>query len=394
MDSSSCIPFECIEINKTEIEQSLLNISNKTRTNLFTWNGQFSPQFVEILLKKYTSSEDIVFDPFLGSGTVLYECARINRRAIGIELNPSAYFMSKIFELSNIELSQRIDHTLKIDYILLKFKNSHAIIHSLANCVEEIFDENIKNIISLLIVLCDKEIESNDYSSVEKKWNKLKQTIFNIPYTNKIIQAHFGDARTTKLADNTIDVVITSPPYINVFNYHQNYRKSVELLNFKVLDIAKKELGSNRKNRGNRLLTVIQYCIDMSIVFSELNRISKNKARLIFVVGRESNILGLNFSNSSIIYDIACEVVGLKLILKQERVFKNRFGKLIYEDILHFEKKSFAKSLDTNTIINKAQKIAENYLKQKLSSIDEDNKSYYPLIEAITKVRKVQQSDY
>lgn len=33
-------------------------------------------------------------------------------------------------------------------------------------------------------------------------------------------------------------LLITSPPYINVFNYHQKYRRSVEALGYDVLAIA------------------------------------------------------------------------------------------------------------------------------------------------------------
>ena len=39
--------FKSIPIDNEEISQSELNIDNKTRSNLFCWNGQFSPQFIE-----------------------------------------------------------------------------------------------------------------------------------------------------------------------------------------------------------------------------------------------------------------------------------------------------------------------------------------------------------
>lgn len=42
------IDFDKIPINRDEILQSKLNIENKTRSNLFNWNGQFSPQFIEV----------------------------------------------------------------------------------------------------------------------------------------------------------------------------------------------------------------------------------------------------------------------------------------------------------------------------------------------------------
>ncbi len=61
------------------------------------------------------------------------------------------------------------------------------------------------------------------------------------------------------MQENQIDFVITSPPYINVFNYHQNYRQSAEILGWDLLKIAKSEIGSNRANRGNRFYTIIQF---------------------------------------------------------------------------------------------------------------------------------------
>ncbi len=93
--------FSDIPIDRTDIQQADLNIDNKVRSNLFAWNGQFSPQFIESLLDNYASENTTVFDPFLGSGTTLYECARQGISAFGTELNASAYFMANIYGLCN-----------------------------------------------------------------------------------------------------------------------------------------------------------------------------------------------------------------------------------------------------------------------------------------------------
>lgn len=63
--------FEKIPIDKTSISQGELDIDNKTRSNFFAWNGQFSPQFIEALLSHYAHDGDVVIDPFAGSGTTL-----------------------------------------------------------------------------------------------------------------------------------------------------------------------------------------------------------------------------------------------------------------------------------------------------------------------------------
>jgi hypothetical protein len=120
-----------------------------------------------------------------------------------------------------------------------------------------------------------------------------------------------------------------------VFNYHQRYRRSVESLGWNLLNVAQSEIGSNRKHRGNRFLTVIQYCLDMTQVLLELRRVCRDGARIIMVVGRESSVRKTSFFNGRIMAALGVRCAGLQLVTRQERVFNNRFGLAIYEDILH-----------------------------------------------------------
>lgn len=140
--------------------------------------------------------------------------------------------------------------------------------------------------------------------------------------------------------------MITSPPYINVFNYHQQYRASAEGLGWNLLTVAKSEIGSNRKHRANRFLTVIQYCLDITSVLCELNRVSKRSAHVIFVVGRESRVRGIPFFNGELVARLAIGSTDLHLSHRHERVFKNRFGESIVEDILHLTRRKSSKTSD------------------------------------------------
>jgi hypothetical protein len=380
-------------IDRDEISQEVLNIDNKTRSSLYTWNGQFSPQFIEALLDKYATASDIVFDPFMGSGTTLIECARKNIEATGIEINPSAYFMSKSFELCNINNNDRAIMINKIQGILDTISYNRDIIEILKQNANLADDNKVKNIISLLIVLMD--INNNEISTLllMNKWEQLKTTLLNLPYTTSPIKALNGDTRQTKLSDDLFSLIITSPPYINVFNYHQKYRHSVEVLGYDVLKIARGEFGSNRKHRGNRLYTVVQYCIDMALAMREWMRISKEQARFILIVGRESNILSMNFSNSQLVYEVASQVLKMTFLLRQERVFKNRYGKMIYEDILHFKNNKYGLKIDESKVIEAARKVAVNSLKQKLLVTNSDFKNYYLVDDAIKNAEKIKKSE-
>ncbi|MEG1354093.1 MAG: DNA methyltransferase [Malacoplasma sp.] len=57
--------------------------------------GNWSPHIPKNLLLKYTSENDVILDPFLGSGTTLIECKLLNRNGYGIDINKNALDISK-----------------------------------------------------------------------------------------------------------------------------------------------------------------------------------------------------------------------------------------------------------------------------------------------------------
>jgi len=50
------------------------------------YHGNFVPQIPHQLILRYTKKNEIVFDPFLGSGTTAYEAERLRRNFIGIDI--------------------------------------------------------------------------------------------------------------------------------------------------------------------------------------------------------------------------------------------------------------------------------------------------------------------
>ena len=52
------------------------------------YHGNFVPQIPRQLILRYTKKNDIVFDPFVGSGTTAYEAESLGRHFIGIDIQP------------------------------------------------------------------------------------------------------------------------------------------------------------------------------------------------------------------------------------------------------------------------------------------------------------------
>jgi len=346
--------IESFPLDKKTIPQIQLDLSNRVHTNHFLWRGQFSPELVEILLSTYSNKNSIILDPFVGGGTTLFESAYQSKSCYGVEINPSAYELSKTAHFANVPIQDRLNIISNASSILLD------------NCPQELswlhtkndmfIDEEKVNIFFKNVIEASKSYGEHErnfilniimrYYTLRKR--KIRNKLFysfnvhknivlrNIPYIDKEIKVFHNDARKMPLKDDKIDLILTSPPYINVFNYHQNYREIMELYRKDILEIAKSEIGSNRKNRGNRFLSVIQYSLDIHQCLNEMIRVLKKDGRIIIVIGRESKIMNISFDNYKIITALAVLCNNLHLISRQSRQFTTKFGKEIIEDILHF----------------------------------------------------------
>lgn len=62
---------------------------DKTGKHSGFYHGNFVPQIPRQLILRYTKKGDIVFDPFVGSGTTAYEAETLGRHFIGIDIQKS-----------------------------------------------------------------------------------------------------------------------------------------------------------------------------------------------------------------------------------------------------------------------------------------------------------------
>jgi DNA modification methylase len=59
------------------------------------YRGNWSPYIPRNLILRYTNEGDVVLDQMVGSGTTLVECKLLNRRGIGVDINPDAIMITR-----------------------------------------------------------------------------------------------------------------------------------------------------------------------------------------------------------------------------------------------------------------------------------------------------------
>lgn len=82
--------------NKTLAE--VLTSSERVRGlthNFYRYPARFSGEFASHLIETLTRPGEVVLDPFMGGGTTVVEALALGRRAVGVDINPLAQFVTQ-----------------------------------------------------------------------------------------------------------------------------------------------------------------------------------------------------------------------------------------------------------------------------------------------------------
>ncbi len=83
----------------------------------YTYPAKFIPQLVSRLIKEHSNENNIVIDPFLGSGTTVVEAIVNNRIGIGTDINDIAYLIAKV-KTTPIKIAELLQEFSKIEFDL------------------------------------------------------------------------------------------------------------------------------------------------------------------------------------------------------------------------------------------------------------------------------------
>lgn len=167
------------------------------------------------------------------------------------------------------------------------------------------------------------------------KTNQLEQRIENS-------HVHKGDARKLEwLRDSSIDLVITSPPYLCA----QDYIKTMRLCNFFFPDddferLSANEIGARSKRKGKPSKVVNEFYDDMKKVFKEIHRVLKRDKFFCLIIGQGQGKVTKGYDTIADLISKA-EECGFRIFDRAQRniSYKSvRIGGVDTEDIVILQK--------------------------------------------------------
>lgn len=300
---------------------------------LHPYPARFIPQIPRLAILKWSQPGDIVLDPFCGCGTTLLESILLERHAIGVDNNAVACLVSKAktscYSTFDLDLLRKFVHNLT--NLTIRTKNESEFFYSSdlssKTCVpkyesisywfdnKSIFDlgqlkseiNNLpelprllaKAVFSSIIVWTSYQDSDTRYSRQLKTYTegsaikrfqaKLRNTINRV---NEIIdmpkancEVCLGDSRClNSISDESINLIITSPPYLNAYDYHKYHRHRLHWIDGDVnfardFEIGKHDTFSRPNAKPDR------YFEDMEKCFLEWYRVMRPRSYALVLIG-------------------------------------------------------------------------------------------------------------
>jgi DNA modification methylase len=284
-------------VGKTFTEYFQIIQKNRTRSVnqylthwIYPYKGKFHPQMIRALLNIIGLREgDTVFEPFSGSGTTALEAQLLGINFIGIDISPLCVLQGKV----KTRAVYAIDEIIKLkNNLILKLKpslfNQEHDFYKVLGCID---NDEVRGFYTLARLLAVSD-ESRRGRSFEQSFIKnLNLMIDSVKDYKEIAEAlqlrlgnvdlNEGDSRKVELPDNSIDGIITSPPYSIALDYVENDAHSLEDMGYKLNEIREGFIGVRGKGKER----VELYNNDMRNSYTEMYRILKPNKYAVIVIG-------------------------------------------------------------------------------------------------------------
>ncbi len=308
---------------------------------LHPYLGKFIPQLVEIFLRKYRPRR--VYDPFCGSGTTLVEASVLGIDSIGCDISPFNCLLTRVktarYNIADVERDVKSilrkfgelvqasqwptlfgDHELRStdNEYLTKWYHPRALseLLSFRDLIPQYEHQDL-----LKVILSRAARSARQTTHFDLDFPKRPQTAPYYCYkhgrtcypttsayrfitrycwdtlarireyarlrSDAAATVYNDDARNVKFSK--VDMVMTSPPYVGLIDYHEQHRYAYELLGLS-REAEAREIGPAKK--GSSLAARKEYVKAITDVFENTLRHLTKGGVMVVVVGDRYNLYG------------------------------------------------------------------------------------------------------
>lgn len=321
------------EINGGFLHSIVLDLDSVRDKNYLThglhpYAAKFIPQIPKAIIERFSAPRDLVVDPFCGSGTSLVEACLAGRDALGTDINPIGCLIARAktcglddagageIEKLLLELQgtlQRVraygdsgvpsappfnfpnqDHWFERS-VLQELAYIAALVRSIRHSTARSLAATA---LSAIVVTVSRQAGETRWVAVSKR-SYTGLTIEN--YLEKLtdvrtralqFERHKAsrcvvaqcDARTLPLRSQSAQLIVTSPPYVNTYDYYLYHKLRFFILGYENRPVEFAEIGSRHRHSdwGEGLDS---YVSAMACCFDEFVRVLKPGGTIGLVVG-------------------------------------------------------------------------------------------------------------
>ena len=329
--------FQIIQKNRTR------SVNQYLTHWIYPYKGKFHPQMIRALLNIIGLEKgDTVLDPFIGSGTTAVEAQLLGINCIGIDVSPLCVLQSKV-KTESIDVLPQIREWK--EEIIKRIKPSLFNLEgkTIDDAINLIPDEEVKNFYRMakLVAISDNARRGREFSNaflknLEVMISSISDYVDIIKELNlKLGRIHIktGDSRALSLNNESIDGIVTSPPYSIALDYVSNDAHALKELGYDLTLIREKFVGV----RGKGQARIDLYNDDMKNSLKEMFRILKPQKYAVIVIGN-AIYMGHEIKTVEFIIDYANKI-GFNLVKNIDKIIFGLYNVMQKENILIFQKR-------------------------------------------------------
>ncbi|MGZ5563454.1 MAG: TRM11 family SAM-dependent methyltransferase [Halobacteriota archaeon] len=319
-------------------------ISQKNRTRsvnqylthwIYPYKGKFHPQMIRAALNIIgLQPGETVLDPFIGSGTTALEAQLLGVNCVGLDASPLCVLQSRVKTASR-EVIKEI--RAQCEALPAPSRREAALDEKALKFIASGTDQRVQDFFRLakLVALSDSVRRKKDFASAFDTRTKLMvQSVTDYDQIRTELKLSLGratieqgDARALPLRDESIDGIITSPPYAIALDYIKNDAHALEALGLDLREMREQFVGL----RGRINERVCLYNEDIKRSLDEMMRVLKPNKYALIVIGnaaykgrtlgsvelivKHANEIGLRLTSS-----INKTIFGLYNVMQREKV--------------------------------------------------------------------------